>query len=84
MLITHSNHAAKVPLRLVGKNGKAINVRSGLKPQSVNDQEPNEKEIERRILAVRSSWDVNERLLRRHAAEERFERLVEHLSSALQ
>ena len=34
-------------------------------------------DIERRILEVRSGWDVQERIRRRRAAKERFGQLVE-------
>lgn len=36
-------------------------------------------DIERRILEVRASWNVQERIRRRRAAEERFGHLVETL-----
>lgn len=93
MLMTHSNHAVKLPLRLVGdksamvKPGDArMNAVAGpseFGEEGAGQEAPSQEEIERRILAVRSSWGLQERILRRHAAEERFERLVETLSSAL-
>jgi hypothetical protein len=94
MLMAHSNHAVKLPLRLVGDKSEMVQpgaprvnpiAGSDKLDEGASGQDvPSQEEIERRILAVRSSWGLQERILRRHAAEERFERLVETLSSALQ
>ena len=40
------------------------------------DREPTPEEVSRRVNEIRSSWNLEERLARRHAAEDRFEHLV--------
>lgn len=47
-------------------------------PSSVETTPPDE-EVARRVLKIRASWDLNERLRRREMAEERFEALLEAL-----
>lgn len=47
--------------------------------RSQNETAPSDIEIAARVLAIRSSWDVNERLQRRRAADERFENLLDAL-----
>ncbi len=48
---------------------------------SHNETAPSDAEIASRVLAIRSSWDVNERLARRRAAEQRFEKLLDALQA---
>lgn len=43
---------------------------------------PSPKEISRRILEVRASWDVKERVRRRHQARARFSELMSNLAGA--
>ncbi|QDS92538.1 hypothetical protein FF011L_12850 [Roseimaritima multifibrata] len=47
--------------------------------RSQNETVLSDIEIAARVLAIRSSWDVNERLQRRRAADERFENLLDAL-----
>ena len=42
---------------------------------------PTSKEITRRMLEVRASWNVQERIRRRHEARERFEELLSSLAA---
>ncbi|QDT02816.1 hypothetical protein K227x_11940 [Rubripirellula lacrimiformis] len=41
---------------------------------------PSDAEISRRVLQIRSSWSLSERVERRHEADRRFETLIEQLS----
>lgn len=43
---------------------------------------PSPKEISRRILEVRASWDVQERIERRRDARDRFVQLMSRLDSS--
>lgn len=49
---------------------------------SQNETLPSDVEISRRVMAIRSSWTVNERIERRRAADERFENLLDALCLA--
>lgn len=49
---------------------------------SQNETLPSDIEISRRVMAIRSSWTVNERIERRRAADERFENLLDALCLA--
>ena len=40
---------------------------------------PSPAEVHRRVMEIRASWDVQERLARRREARDRFEHLVEAL-----
>lgn len=40
---------------------------------------PSDAEISRRVLQIRSSWSIRERIQRRHEAENRFADLLEKL-----
>ncbi len=44
-----------------------------------NEIAPSAAEIASRVLAIRSGWDVCERMERRRTAEQRFEKLLEAL-----
>lgn len=46
---------------------------------SHNETLPTDAEIASRVLAIRSSWDVRERMQRRRIANERFEKLLDVL-----
>lgn len=49
---------------------------------SQNETLPSDIEISRRVMAIRSSWTVNERIERRRVADERFENLLDALCLA--
>ncbi len=44
-----------------------------------NETLPSDPEISRRVLRIRSSWSVSERIRRRHEAEQRFVDLMDKL-----
>ena len=44
-----------------------------------NETLPSDHEIADRVLAIRSGWDLNERIARREEADRRFRELVESL-----
>ena len=69
MLMTHPSHNLRVPL--VSATSESLELDS-----SAPDAEVSPEEVSRRILEVRSSWNVRERMVRRRAAADRFEHLV--------
>lgn len=40
---------------------------------------PSAEEVQRRVMEIRASWDLKERIARRREARDRFENLVEAL-----
>lgn len=51
--------------------------------QSQNETFPSDDEIARRVLEIRSGWDLQERLSRRDEAERRFSDLIQQLTEAI-
>ena len=49
---------------------------------SQNETYLSDAEIASRVLAIRSSWDISERIQRRRVATERFEKLLDVLQNA--